>query len=376
MSCRPFFPVIFLTVAAIAPAEAVVADQQPVIIYDLGVVAEGLDHPWSIAFLPDGSMLVTERAGRLRLIRSGQLVAEPVANTPTAFVDGQGGYFDVVLHPEYSENRTLYLTLSTGEASANATIVVRARYNETANALEDVTTIFTASPLMDTSSHYGGRMAFLPDGTFVLTLGDGFNYRERAQQLDNDFGKFVRLNDDGSVPQDNPFIGREGARPEIYSYGYRNPQAIVYDAVSGRLYAHEHGPQGGDEINIILPGRNYGWPAITYGLDYSGAIITPFTELPGMEQPIHYWTPSIAPSGMAVYNADLFAQWKGDLLVTGLVSMDLRRIDMEGGVVKGEEILLAELGERLRDVRVGPDGALYVLTDSDTGRVLRMTPKP
>ncbi|HRK71127.1 MAG TPA: PQQ-dependent sugar dehydrogenase [Micropepsaceae bacterium] len=363
---------VFAAVLAAAPAQAVeIIDPSR---YQVTEIAAGLDHPWSIAFLPDGSMLVTERNAGLRVIRDGALLPDPVANVPPTFVSGQGGLLDVVLHPDFAQNQTIYLTYSSGDDSASATTVARARYDAAAHALLDVAVIFSAYPTKDTPQHYGGRMVFLPDGTFVLTLGDGFNFREQAQKLDSDLGKFVRLNADGSIPADNPFVGREGARGEIFTYGHRNPQAIVFNPLDGRIYAHEHGPQGGDEINLIEGGRNYGWPAITYGLDYSGAIITPYTELPGMEQPLHVWTPSIAPAGMSVYTGDLFAGWKGDLIVAALVSTDLRRIDMEGGKVVGEYSLLAEREERLRDVRMAPDGALYVLTDEDDGKVLRVVP--
>lgn len=372
---RPITLVLPLIGAALAsvPAQAVEVIEPS--RYQVTEIATGLDHPWGMAFLPDGSMLVTERNAGLRVIRDGVLLPDPVANVPPTFVSGQGGLLDVVLHPDFAQNQTIYLTYSSGDDSASATTVARARYDAAANALLDVMVIFAVYPTKDTPQHYGGRMVFLPDGTFVLTLGDGFDFREQAQKLDSDLGKFVRLNADGSIPADNPFLGRDGARPEIFTYGHRNPQAIVFNPLDGRIYAHEHGPKGGDEINLIEGGRNYGWPAITYGLDYSGAMITPYTELPGMEQPLHVWTPSIAPAGMSVYTGDLFAGWKGDLIVAALVSTDLRRIDMEGGKVVGEYSLLSEREERLRDVRMAPDGALYVLTDEDDGKVLRVVPQ-
>ncbi len=367
----PLAALLLSPLAAVAASAVEMVDPAR---YQVSEIATGLDHPWSLAFLPDGSILVTERNGGLRVIRDGALLPDRVANVPDTYVSGQGGLLDVVLHPDFAANQTIYLTYSAGDGNASAITVARARYDAAGNALADVTVIFSAFPTKDTPQHYGGRMAFLPDGTFVLTLGDGFNFREQAQMLDSDLGKFVRLNADGSIPADNPFVSRTGARPEIFTYGHRNPQAIVFNPFDGRIYAHEHGPQGGDEINVIDGGRNYGWPAITYGLDYSGAIITPYTELPGMEQPIHYWTPSIAPAGMSVYTGDLFPGWKGDLIVAALVSTDLRRMDLEGGKVVGEQSLLAERGERLRDVRMAPDGALYVLTDEDDGKVLRVVP--
>ena len=217
-------------------------------------------------------------------------------------------------------------------------------------------------------------MAFLPDGTLLVITGDGFNYREQAQERDNLLGKVIRITSDGRIPEDNPYVGDSSKRPEIWSYGHRNPQAIVVDPDTGKVYLHEHGPRGGDELNLIRPGANYGWPAIGYGIDYTYARISPFTELPGMEQPLVYWDPSIAPAGMTYYDGELFPEWHGDLLIAALVEKSIRRVDLENGAVVGQEVLLTELGERIRDVRTGPDGAVYVLTDSAEGRVLRITP--
>jgi glucose/arabinose dehydrogenase len=341
--------------------------------YRIETVAEGLDHPWSLAFLPDGGMLVTERAGRLRVIRDGALVEAPVTGVPEAYVAGQGGMLEVILDPDFAENGVIYLSYAYGTRRENNTRVARARF--TGDALVDVVPIFTAMPLKNTPVHYGGRMAFLPDGTLLVTLGDGFNFREEAQNLGNHHGTIVRINTDGSVPEDNPFVGRDDAMPEIYSYGHRNVQAVVYDPATGHIYSNEHGPQGGDELNLIEPGRNYGWPVITYGIDYSGAKITPHTEMEGMEQPLIDWTPSIAPSGMMLYEGDLFPEWVGDLFVSTLAERSVRRVMRGKGEVSGEEeILFTELGERIRDVRTGPDGALYLLTDSQEGRVLRVVP--
>jgi len=343
--------------------------------YKVTEVATGLDHPWSLAFLPDGGILVTERAGRLRLIRDGQLQAEPIAGVPEVHTGSQAGLFDIVLHPNFAENSIVYLTYAHGTNQANATRVARARFDGA--SLQDLKVIFEAAPLKDTNNHYGARMAFLPDGTFALTIGDGFEYREAAQNLKSDLGKIVRLNDDGSVPQDNPFVGRADARPEILSYGHRNEQGLAFDSETGRLYEHEHGPRGGDELNIIEPGRNYGWPIITYGMDYSGAYVSPYTERPGMEQPVVQWTPSIAPSGLAVYRGDKFPAWNGDLFVGALAFKHLRRVDIdEGGHVAGEEQLLTDRNERIRDVRASPDGYIYVTTDEAAGKVLKLEPAP
>lgn len=337
----------------------------------IDTIAEGLEFPWSIAFLPDGTMLVTERSGNLRLIRDGRLVEQPIAGVPDVYVQSQAGLFDVVLDPDFDNNRLIYLSYAHGRSGRNATRVMRAIFD--GSRLSDQQVIFTASPWKHGPNHFGGRMTFLPDGTLLLTTGEDFEQREKAQLLDNHLGKVIRINPDGSVPLDNPFRGTDGALPEIYSYGHRNPQAILV-AGDGVIWMHEHGPAGGDELNVIEPGRNYGWPVITHGRDYSGARISPYTEYEGMEQPVTYWVPSIAPAGMAYYDGDLFPQWRGDLFVAALVERSVRRLDMANGKVAEQEILFRELDERIRDVRAGPDGALYVLTDSPAGKVLRVTP--
>jgi len=341
--------------------------------YKVIEIAKGLDHPWSMAFLPDASILVTERAGRLRLIKGGILQAQPVGGVPAVHTGSQGGLFDIVLHPNFARNNIVYLTYAAGTAAANGTRVARARFD--GSSLQDLQVIFKAMPLKDTDNHYGGRMAFLPDGTFALTIGEGFEYREKAQDLTSDLGKIVRLNEDGSVPQDNPFIGQAGVRPEIYTWGHRNEQGLVFDAPSGRLYETEHGPRGGDELNIIVARKNYGWPVITYGMDYSGAYVSPYTQRPGFEQPVIYWTPSIAPSGLAMYRGEKFPAWKGDLFVGALAFKHLRRVHLDdGGNVVSQEELLNDLHWRIRDVRAAPDGCLYVSTDEADGRVLRLEP--
>jgi glucose/arabinose dehydrogenase len=341
--------------------------------YKVVEVAKGLDHPWSMAFLPDGSILVTERAGRLRVIRNGQLVAEPIAGVPPVHTGSQAGLFDIVLHPKFAENNVVYLTYAHGNNAANATRVARATYDGT--SLKDLQVIFEANPTKDTNNHFGGRMAFLGDGTFALTLGDGFEYREQAQNKAVHLGKIVRLNEDGSVPQDAPFAAEAGAAKGLYSLGHRNEQGLAFDAVTGRLWETEHGPQGGDELNLIQPGRNYGWPLITYGMDYSGAYVSPYTAKPGLEQPVVQWTPSIAPSGTAVYRGDKFPAWNGDIFVGALAFKHLRRVHMdEQGNAISQEQLLTELGHRIRDVRASPDGYLYVTTDDNDGKVLRLEP--
>ncbi|GAA6131277.1 PQQ-dependent sugar dehydrogenase [Halopseudomonas sabulinigri] len=341
--------------------------------YQVTPVAEGLAYPWSLAFLPDGGMLVTERAGRLRLINAaGELQAEPISGVPQAFVNSQAGLMGLALAPDFAKSGELFLSYACGTAEANHTCLASARFN--GSALENTQEIFRVEPAKKGSAHYGGRIAFLADDTLLLTLGDGFDYREQAQNTANHLGSIVRLNRDGSAPQDNPFVGEQGAQPALYSIGHRNVQGLVVDADTGRVFSHEHGPRGGDEINLIEAGKNYGWPKITYGIDYDGAQISPYTELPGLEQPLLHWTPSIAPSGMTLYRGELFPQWQGNLLVSALAGKEVRRVMLKGNQVAEQESLFKELGVRFRDVRTGPDGALYLLTDSANGSVLRVTP--
>lgn len=341
--------------------------------YKVVEVAKGLDHPWSLAFLPDGAILVTEREGQLRIIRNGQLDPTAIQGVPPVLTGSQAGLFDIVLHPKFAENQIVYLTYAHGTRAANTTRVARARLD--GMALRDLQVIFEAKPLKDTNNHYGARMAFLDDKSFALTIGDGFEYRERAQDRTSHLGKIVRLNDDGTLPADNPFANDSKAAPGLLSLGHRNQQGLVFDAPSGKLYSTEHGPKGGDELNVIEPGKNYGWPLITYGMDYSGAYVSPYKEKPGLEQPLLQWTPSIAPSGTTVYRGDKFPAWDGDVFVGALAFQHLRRVDLDDrGNVVGEQQLLTELKERIRDVRTSPDGYLYVTTDDSEGRVLRLEP--
>jgi glucose/arabinose dehydrogenase len=343
--------------------------------YRVVTVASGLDHPWSLAFLPGGRMLVTERAGRLRLIAPGAngqplLRAEPVAGLPPVLARGQAGLFDVITHPDFATNGQVLLSFAHGTPEANHLRVVRARFDGT--QLLDVQPILTTQPAKADAQHFGGRMAWLADGTLVVGMGDGNLDRTDAQRLNTHLGKLLRVAVDGQVPRDNPFVNQPGARPEIYSFGHRNPQAVV--VVDGVLYAHEHGARGGDELNRITPGANYGWPLVTGGIDYTYARITPFSSLPGLTPPLVDWTPSIAPAGMAWYDGALFPQWRGSLLVAALKERSVRRVPLVNGVPGPQELLFVELGERIRDVRTGPDGAIYLLTDSPTGRVLRVEP--
>jgi len=340
--------------------------------YTIETVVDGLSHPWAIAFLPDGDMLVTERSGQLRRISNGKLQQEPIGNLPEIYVGGQGGLQDILLDPEFKTNNRLYLSLSSGTKAANATQVISAKL--VGNSLQDIDIIFTASPSKNTPHHFGARLALLPDQTLLITVGEGFDFREQAQFLDNHFGKLIRINKDGSVPSDNPFVGRDDALPEIWTYGHRNAQGLLV-SVDGTVWLHEHGPRGGDELNRIEPGKNYGWSAITHGMDYSGAYVSPYSEAPGMEQPVVYWVPSIAPSGFCEYLGDVFPDWKDNLFVAALAERSVRRLVMENGSVKSQEIMFTELGQRIREVRAGPDGYLYLLTDSNEGEVLRVLPK-
>ena len=336
------------------------------------VVADGLDSPWGMAFLLDGGMLITEQDGRLRLIKDGKLQREAIAGVPDVVARGQGGLLDVALHPDFADNRLVYLSYSgRGDGGVN-TEVARGRFD--GQALNDVEVVFRAAPKTGGRNHYGSRLLFAPDGTLYVTLGDRYSYLKRAQDVRDHIGAIVRIRDDGTVPDDNPFVGRGDARPEIFSYGHRNVQGLALRPATGQVWAHEHGPRGGDEVNILKSGANYGWPAITYGIDYSGAVISDRTEAPGMEQPVVYWDPSIAPSGMAFYDGDKFPNWRGDLFVGALAHTHLRRLELDGDRVVAQEALLKDLDERIRDVRVGPDGYIYVLTDSGDGQLIRLEP--
>jgi len=341
--------------------------------YRIETVARGLEHPWALAFLPGERALVTERPGRLRLVERGVLRAAPVTGVPAVFASGQAGLFDVVPDPQFEQNGLVYLSFAAGTRAANHLRVVRARFD--GGALHEVTALFQATPDKRGDAHYGARMAFLADGTLLVGVGDGFIRREDAQRLDNHFGKFVRLTREGTVPPDNPFVGRAGAQPAIFSFGHRNPQAVLYDATRGIVYAHEHGPRGGDELNVLVAGANYGWPLASLGLDYTGARVSPWTEYAGTVAPVLHWTPSIAPAGMTLYRGAAFPAWHDSLFVAALAERSVRRIALQpDGTPGAQETLFTELGERLRDVRAAPDGTLWLLTDADDGRVLRVAP--
>ncbi len=334
-------------------------------------LAKDLSHPWSLAFLPGGDLLVTERSGRLRLVRRGVLEPEPIKGLPKIDAVGQGGLLDVALHPDFNNNNLVYFSYSARNSGGVGTVVARGRLQ--GNSLRNVQVMFQARPKSSGGRHFGSRLLFDPQGYLFITLGDRGRMQE-AQRTSSHLGSVIRLHDDGRVPSDNPFVNQQGALPEIYSYGHRNVQGIALHPSNGQIWVHEHGPKGGDEVNILRKGANYGWPAITYGIDYSGSIITEKKSAPGMEQPVIYWVPSIAPSGMAFYSGDRFPNWKGDIFVGALAGSHLRRLEIRDGKVIEQEQLLKELGERIRDVRSGPDGFLYVLTDSSDGQILRLEP--
>lgn len=337
-------------------------------------LVSGLDHPWGIAFLPGGDVLVTERPGTLNLISDGFRKRSKIRGLPLISEAGQGGLLDVALHPGFEENRLVYISYAAPGDNGDGTEVARGRL--VGDRLKDVTVIFRALPKSGGGRHFGSRLLFTPDGFLYITLGDR-GKRPQAQALSTHPGSIIRVHDDGSVPRDNPFISEKLARPEIYTYGNRNVQGIALEPVSGRVWAHEHGPQGGDEINIIEAGFNYGWPVITYGRNYGiGTTIGEGTHKDGMAQPVHQWTPSIAPSGMTFYDGDRFPRWRGNLFAGSLKFRLLVRLAVDGDRVTEEERLLADSYGRIRDVRSGPDGFIYLLTDASDGQLLRLEPAP
>jgi len=339
-------------------------------------IASGLTNPWALAFLPDGRMLVTERPGRLRIVGRDGKLSPAVAGVPAVRASGQGGLHDVALDRQFAGNKTIYFCFAEPASGGGRTAMARAKLNDgEAPRLDDVKVIFRQDGPLSSGNHFGCRIAQSADNNLFLTMGEHFTDRDEAQKLTSHLGKIVRIKPDGSVPDDNPFVGRKDAKPEIWSYGHRNAQGAAIHPTTGKLWEHEHGARGGDEVNIPQPGKNYGWPVISFGVNYDGTPVgSGKSEMPGMEQPIKYWVPSIAPSGMAFYGGDLFPTWKGSLFVGALAGQTLVRLSLEGENVTGEERLLQGLRERIRDVRVGPDGAIYLATDNNAGRILKVVP--
>jgi aldose sugar dehydrogenase len=339
-------------------------------------VASGLVHPWSLAFLPDGSMLVTERPGRMRIVSRDGKLSPPLANVPKVYASGQGGLLDVILDRGFAQNRTIFFSFAEPINGGARTALARARLEagETPR-LADVKIIYQQHGPPSRGHHFAGRIAQGSDGNLFITNGDHFTDRDMAQTFDSDIGKIVRITPDGLPAPGNPFAGKPGARPEIWSYGHRNPQGLAINPADGKLWEQEHGAKGGDEINIIVPGHNYGWPLVSYGVNYDGTPVgTGKAAMAGVDSPVWHWTPSIAPSGMTFYTGDLFPGWKGSLLNGALKFRLLSRLELKGDKVVKEERLLQGLQQRIRDVRQGPDGALYLVTDEDAGRILRVAP--
>jgi glucose/arabinose dehydrogenase len=363
--------VVLLSVALALPAAAQVhrSEEHSFRVVEL---VRGLEQPWALAFLPDGRMLVTEKPGRLRIVKEGKLDPQPVAGLPEVTVHGQGGLMDVALHPRFPENGLLYLSYAARGADGVGTEVARGRL--AGHQLEDVRVIFQQSPKGTRGQHFGSRLVFDRQGYLYITLGDR-GEMARAQKPDDHAGSVIRLHDDGRVPKDNPFVGRPGWKPEKYTLGHRNQQGAALHPATGALWTHEHGPQGGDEVNVIRAGANYGWPVITYGVNYGfGTRIGEGTAKAGMEQPVHKWVPSIAPSGMAFYTGDKFPKWRGNLFVGALKDEMLVRLDLQGEKVVREERLIKGVLGRIRDVRAGPDGLIYLLTDESRGVLVRLEP--
>ncbi len=386
-ACKPFRETVrraiaaattgaFATIAAIAAtgiAEPAAAETLRSEHYRIRLVtvATGLNHPWSLAFLPDKRMLVTEREGALRIVTPDGKISEPVKGVPKVFARGQGGLLDVILDPDFVKNRVIYLSYAEPGEDGGGTAVARAVLDGI--RLTGLKVLFRQQPKYGGGKHFGSRLVIARDGTLFITVGER-GERARAQDPKVNRGQVVRINRDGTIPKDNPFVGKAGHRPEIWSFGHRNPQGAALHPVTGKLWIHEHGARGGDEINVPLPGRNYGWPIIAYGRHYWGGKIGVGTKKAGMEQPIYYWDPSIAPSGMAFYTGDKFPKWKGNLFVGALAFKLVARLVLSGEKVVKEERLLKQLGARIRDVRQGPDGYLWVLTDASDGRLIRLEP--
>jgi glucose/arabinose dehydrogenase len=366
--------------ALLAPTSGVAGQQMEfegeVHDYRVTSVVEGLEHPWGLVFLPNGDMLVTERPGRLRIVRDGTLDPEPVTGVPPVAVMGQGGMLDIALHPDFATNRILYLSYAkAGPGETATTAVTRAALSADGRALRNAEEIWVADAYTGRGVHFGSRIVFDADGKMYVSVGDRGEMRE-AQNPENHQGTINRLNDDGSIPEDNPFYGEAGVQQSIYTWGNRSPQGLAVHPMTGEIWETEHGPRGGDELNRLQPGANYGWPTITYGINYNGSTIGGgLTEMEGMEQPVSYWVPSIATSGLVFYDGDRFPQWRGDAFVGGLAGLQIARVDMDGNEAVGREVLLDGFGQRIRAVVQGPDGYLYGLVDTAVGSIFRIEPR-
>lgn len=365
-------PILTFAVALAAAAPVAAQQRFPSSAGELSVetVASGLENPWGLAFLPDGRMLVTERPGRLRLVGTDGRLSAPITGVPNVAARGQGGLLDVIIDPGFAQNRTLYLSFSEPRAGGSGTSVARARLNERGTALEGTKVIFQQMPTISSTMHFGSRLVFDRTGALFVTVGDRYSQRDQSQNPANHIGKLMRIRPEGGAPEDNPKIA--GWQPEIWSIGHRNVQGAALHPETGQLWTAEHGARGGDEVNTPKAGRNYGWPVITYGIDYSGAKIGEGTTKAGMEQPLFYWDPSIAPSGAAFYTGAVWPAWKNSLFVGALAGQMLVRLSTQGETVTGQERLLEGLGLRIRDVRQGPDGFIYLLSDETEGKVLRV----
>jgi len=353
--------------SSLAKGDTIKAEAGPV---KVEAVAKGLEFPWGLAFLPDGRMLVTERPGRLRIVEKNGSLSEPIKGVPEVFAHGQGGLLGVTLDPKFASNKLIYFAFSEpGDGDLAGTAVARAKLDD--DSLDNVEVIFRQKPKVDGGNHFGGRVVFAPDGKLFVTLGERFKF-DPAQDLSVDLGKIVRINPDGSVPDDNPFVGQDGKLPEIWSYGHRNVQGAAIHPETGKLWESEFGPLGGDELNIIEPGKDYGWPVVSWGKNYDGTEIPDPPTHPEFTDAIRHWTPVISPSGITFYTADRFPEWKGNLLIAGLSAEGIVRLTLDGEKVVGEERI--PMGVRIRDVVQGPDGAVYALVDAGKGKVLRLTP--
>jgi glucose/arabinose dehydrogenase len=364
---------LFALPAAAEPGDIVAEVDSFQASFVVETVAEGLETPWGVAFLPDGRYLVTERPGRIRIVSADGALSAPLEHDRSVVAEGQGGMLGITLDPQFADNGLVYFIYSAGDGEVTWDEVARGRL--AGDALEDVTVIWSADSRIASPGHYGGRLVWDRDGALFVTLGERMFQMAEAQTPSNHFGTVVRINSDGTIPEGNPFTGGEDGRADVWSYGHRNQQGAFVHPETGELWTSEHGARGGDELNVVRAGANHGWPLITYGINYNGQPISPDQELPGMVDPVWYWQPSIATSGLAYYDGDAFPKWKGDVFAGGLAGMLVQRLEINGTRVVGAEPLLADFGERIREIAAGPDGYLYLLTDNAEGRLLRIRPK-